>query len=96
MSRNIPVSPFVDEMTKPLKTPHLPLISAKMEALVIQFNALVKVMRTKKFRELRVLNYEAWRERFEIYQDRQDELIYEIDKLGQSAGGTVHIWDGAV
>jgi hypothetical protein len=83
-------------MTKKLKTPHLPIISAQMEALVIQFNALVKVMRTKKFKALRTLNHEAWRERFDIYQDEQVKLVAQIDRLGASVGGTVHIWDGAL
>jgi hypothetical protein len=95
MERNIPVSPFIEAMTRP-QDPHLPIISAKMEALVIQFNALVKVMRTKKFRNLRHENYPAWNERLEIYTDEQEKLVQQIDSLGSSAGGTVHIWDGAV
>jgi hypothetical protein len=96
MNHNIPVSPFLEHFTKPYKTPHLPIISAKFEALVIQFNALVKVMRTKKFRELRERNYAAWSERLEIYTDEQQKLIDQIDAIGNAHGGTIHIWDGAV
>lgn len=96
MNMNIPVSTFLKHMTKSQKTPHLPIVSAKMEALVIQFNALIKVMRTKKFRTLRVMNYNAWVERFEAYQDEQDKLILQIERLAASAGGPVHIWDGAI
>jgi hypothetical protein len=96
MNHNIPVSPFLDYFTKPQKTLHLPIVSAKMESLVIQFNALVKVMRTKKFRELREYNYPAWSERLEIYTDEQEKLVVQIEALGDAHGGTVHIWDGAV
>jgi hypothetical protein len=96
MERITPVSPFLEHMTNPQKTPHTPIISAKMESLIIQFNALVKVMRTKKFRALRSLNHEAWCERLDIYTDQQQNLIEQIDSLGRSAGGTIHIWDGAV
>jgi hypothetical protein len=96
MNHNIPVSPFLEHFTKPHKTPHLPIISAKFEALIIQFNALVKVMRTKKFRELRERNHAAWLERLEIYTDEQEKLIAQIDAIGDAHGGTIHIWDGAV
>lgn len=96
MTRNIPVSPFLEHMTNPQKMPHLPILSAKMEVLVIQFNALIKVMRTKKFRALRTLNYQAWKERFEAYQDQQDILVFQIERLAASTGGPIHIWDGAV
>lgn len=96
MERKIPVSPFSEQMTKPLKTPHTPIISAKMEALIIQFNALVKVMRTKKFRKLRDLNYDAWSERLEIYTDEQEKLNHQIGLLGRSVDGAIHIWDGVV
>lgn len=91
-----PVSPFLEQMTKPPKTPHTPIISAKIEALIIQFNALVKVMRTKKFRKLRDLNYEAWSERLEIYTDEQEKINHQIALLGRSVSGVVHIWDGVV
>ncbi len=96
MNLNVPVSPFLEHFTKPQKTPHLPIISAKFEALIIQFNALVKVMRTKKFRELRESNPPAWAERLEIYQEAQENLIDQIDEIGDAHGGTIHIWDGAV
>lgn len=96
MNQNIPVSPFLEHFTKTQKTPHLPIISAKFEALVIQFIALVKVMRTKKFRKLREQNHPAWLERLEIYTDEQEKLIAQIDEMGRVHGGTIHIWDGAV
>jgi hypothetical protein len=86
----------LDHFTNPQKTPHLPIISAKFKALVIQFNALVKIMRTKKFRDLREYNHPAWAERLEIYQEEQEKLIAQIDEIGRAHGGTIHIWDGAV
>jgi hypothetical protein len=53
-------------------------------------------MRTKKFRELRESNPPAWAERLEIYQEAQENLIDQIDEIGDAHGGTIHIWDGAV
>jgi hypothetical protein len=96
MNLSIPVSPILGHSTEPQETPILPIISARLETLIIQFHALVKVMRTKKFRELSVSNPPAWAERVELYQDAQEELIDQIDKLGGAHGGTIHIWEGAV
>jgi ribosome maturation protein Sdo1 len=95
MNLSTPVSPFLEHFTKPQKTPHLPIISAKYEALIIQFNALVKVQRTKKFRELHETNYAAWLERLEIYQDVQEGLYYQLERMVREHG-TIHIWDGVV
>lgn len=96
MNRNIPVSPFLEHFAKPQKSPHTPIISAKMEALLIQYNAIAKVFRTKKFKELEHTNYEAWCERIEIYGAEQDKLDVKIDNLRASVTGTLYLWDGAV
>jgi hypothetical protein len=69
-----------------------PTISAQIEVLIIQFNAIVKIMRTKKFKLLREIDNDAWWERRSIYEDRQFELQAEISRL--SAGSTVEIWKG--
>jgi hypothetical protein len=72
--------------------PLTPTISAQIEVLIIQFNAIVKIMRTKKFKLLQEVDNDAWWERRSIYEDRQFELQAEILRL--SAGSTIEIWKG--
>jgi hypothetical protein len=76
--------------------PHTSTISAKIEVLIVEYNAIVKVLRTRKFKALQKTNFEAWWDRISVYQDRQEELSAEIDCLAQSTGEPVPIWDGAL
>lgn len=69
-------------------------ISTKIEVLIIEYNAIVKMLRSRQFKALQKTNYDAWWERMSVYQDRQEELSAEIDRLSLSIGGTAHVWDG--
>ena len=69
-----------------------PKVSAQVEVLILQFNAIVKIMRTKRFKQLQTTNNEFWWERRCIYEDQQFALQAEIERL--SADGPVDIWRG--
>ncbi|RZJ94645.1 MAG: hypothetical protein EOO60_02575 [Hymenobacter sp.] len=66
--------------------------SAKIELLIIQYNAVAKLIRTKKFKEL---PQEQFWNRREIWEDRLFELNTEIEALRHSSPvDTVPLWDG--
>lgn len=61
---------------------------------MLEYNAIVKVIRTKKFRDLSRAGSQAHFTRFEIYEQRQFDLLQEIKKLEAQLGGSVVLWDG--
>jgi hypothetical protein len=76
--------------------PHTPVISAKVEVLVIEYDAILRMSRTKKFRQLRASNYAEWLDRADVYTDRMHELATSIDAIVKESGGKVHLWEGLV
>lgn len=69
-------------------------ITAQLEVRVLEFNAIVKVIRTKKFRELTASGCEAHWTRFEVYEERQATLLQEIEALKVQLGGKWTLWEG--
>lgn len=69
-------------------------ITAQIEVRIIQHNAIIKVMRSRKFRAIVHENQPAFSQRLEVYEDRQIELQSEIDRLMDDAGGKAEIWRG--
>jgi len=65
-----------------------------LEVLVLEYNAIVKIIRTKKFRDLSRAGSEAHFTRFAIYEQRQYDLLQDIKKLEADLGGSVVLWDG--
>lgn len=80
---------------------HIPLImllidqiTAQIEVRLLEFNAIVKLLRSKKFRELSATGGDAHWTRFGVYEARQFDLLQEIDALTAQLGGKVTIWEG--
>ncbi len=71
-------------------------ISAQIEVRIIEFNAIVKMFRSKKFRSLQEQNYDAYHGRFAVYEERKFNLETEIDALIEAAGGKAEIWRGSL
>ena len=69
-------------------------MTARIEVLLLEFNAIVKLLRSKKFRTLRDVNYEGYQQRFEVYEDRRFELLDEVDRLKNALNGCVQVWPG--
>lgn len=69
-------------------------ITAQIEVRIIEFNAIVKIMRSRKFKGLLDLNQPGYSQRFDVYEERQFELQSEIDRLIDDAGGKAEIWRG--
>lgn len=67
-------------------------ITAQIEVRIIEFNAIVKIMRSHKFKGLLRLNQPGFSQRLEVYEERQFELQSEIDRLMDAAGGKAEIW----
>lgn len=71
-------------------------VNAQIEVRMLEFNAIVKLLRTRKFKELCDSNHEGYSTRFRVYEERQFELHEEIDELTSSLGGTASIWPGVL
>lgn len=69
-------------------------ITAQVEVRIIEFNAIVKIMRSRKFKGLRELHQPGFSQRLEVYEERQFELNSEIDRLLKSAGDQADVWRG--
>ena len=69
-------------------------MTARIEVLLLEFNAIVKLLRSKKFRDFRTVNYEGYQLRFEVYEDRRFELLDEVDRLKNALNGRVQVWPG--
>ena len=71
---------------------NLDKLSAQIELLMIQYNAVAKLIRTKKFK---ALPEEQFWNRREIWEDRLAQLFLEIQSLKASSPvKDIPIWDG--
>ena len=71
-------------------------ITARIEVLTLESIAIVKLIRTKKFKALQEIDQDAFSERLAVYEDRYFELQEEVGKLTSSLNGNVQIWSGIV
>jgi hypothetical protein len=69
-------------------------ITAQIEVRIIEFNAIVKVLRSRKFKALLDLHQPSFSLRIEVYEERQVELQSEINRLLEAAGGKAEMWRG--
>jgi hypothetical protein len=69
-------------------------MTARIEVLLLELNAIYKLLRSKKFRAFGATNTEAQTIRFEVYQDRQYELLEEVERLKNALNGRVQVWPG--
>lgn len=68
--------------------------AAQIEALIIQYNALVKSMRTKESRELARNNFAYYKLIHEAVYDTLYELTDRIEDLARSIDGLITIKSG--
>lgn len=70
--------------------------TAQAEVLILEFNAIVRLIHSKKFKALITTNQEAYFNRLDVYETRQFELSKQISELINSIGGKAKIWSGVL
>lgn len=71
---------------------NLDKLSAQIELLIVQHNAVAKLIRTKKFKDLPTEQF--WNRR-EVWEERLFEISEQIDALkAGSPVRTIPVWDG--
>jgi hypothetical protein len=69
-------------------------LTAQLEVRVLEFNAIVKLIRSRKFRNFHLIDLDMHMMRLDVYEERQHALLNEIEAIKATLGGNVNLWEG--